>query len=260
MAPLPRSAAPSIRARIAAVPHRPTCSVPGCRRPTMAAARTGLADCHCQYHVQRRARHGSHWAAPLKAPDLKPYLRAANRWITERRDDIPVTYALIGLRGLMDGAGQVERAQDTKRWSAVRRARVAFARLREAGIKPERLLAIHMAVAALIEDDRDSHSVPEFRLVQTAKAVHRLASGTHSRWEVALPNGSTAPLAIHNYPRSSGQVLRVMGRELDEICRGVMQDAMDTVRRLRVEMFGPHPSQRPDWLPRWRRVRLGLEK
>ncbi|WP_244448474.1 hypothetical protein [Bosea sp. LC85] len=246
--------------RIRSVPHRATCAIPGCGRPTMAAAGTGLADCHCQYHVQRRARYGSHWAAPLKATDLKPYLKAAHRWIAEHRNDIAVTYPLIGLQGLMDGAGQVERAQDIKRLPAAKRARVAFARLREAGVKPERLLAIHMAVAALIEDDRDSHNVPEFRLVQTAKAVHRLASGTHSRWEVALPNGTTAPLAIHNYPRSSGQVLRVMGRELDEICRGVMQDALDTVRRLRVEMFGPHPSQRPDWLPRHTRVRLGLEK
>jgi hypothetical protein len=226
----------------------------------MVAAGIGLADCHCQYHVQRRARHGSHWCPSIKATDLKPYLKAAHRWISEQRDAIAVAYPLIGLQGLMDGAGKAERAQDIKRLPAARRARIAFARLREAGIKPERLLAIHMAVAALIEDDRDSHRVPEYRTVQTAKAVHRLASGTHSRWDFPLANGSTAPLIIHNYPRSSGRVLRVIGHELDEICRDVTQDALDAVQGLRAEMFGPHPSQRPGWLPRHTRIRLGLEK
>ncbi len=159
----------------------------------------------------------------------------------------------------MDSAGQVERAQDMKRMAAARRARVAFARLREAGVKPERLLAIHLAVAALIEDDRGSHRVPEYRTVQTAKSVHRLASGTHSRWNFPLHNGTTAPLAIHNYPRSSGIVLRIIGRELDQICMGVTQDALEVVRQLRMEMFGPHPSQQHDWLPRHARLRNGLK-
>jgi hypothetical protein len=57
----------------------------------------------------------------------------------------------------LDAAGRAEPAQDIKRLPAARKARVAFARLREAGVKPERTLAIHMAVAALIEDDYRSH-------------------------------------------------------------------------------------------------------
>ena len=219
-----------------------------------------MADCHCRYHVQRKARHGSHWCPPLKATDLKPYLLAADRWLIEHRESLTVTYALISLRGLMDGAGQIERAQDIKRLPAAKRAKIAFARLREAGVKPERLLAIHMAVAALVEDDRDSHRVLEYRIVQTAKAVHRLASGTHGRWDFPLPNGTIAPLVTHDYPRSSGLVLRVIGRELEEMCMGVTQDALPQVRNLRAEMFGPHPSHRLDWLPRHTRLRLGLEK
>ena len=116
------------------------------------------------------------------------------------------------------GAGQV---QDIKWRSAPSRARIAFARLREANIIPERLLAIHMAVSALIEDDAGSHRVTEYRIAQVAKAAHRLASGTHRHWDFPLDNGGTAPLAFHAYPRSSGRVLRVIGKAIEECCEMV---------------------------------------
>ena len=128
---------------------------------------------------------------------------------------------------------------------------MAFARLREAGIEPERLLAIHMAVGALIEDDNGSHRVDEFRLVQTAKAVHRLASGTHRQWDFPMRDGTTRPLHFHAYPRSSGIVLRVIGREIDEICGGVAEAAVQEVIAARLAKFGPHPSHLPGWKPPW---------
>ncbi len=171
-----------------------------------------------------------------------------------------VAYSLRGLQGLLDGAGSVEAAQNIKRWTAARRARVAFARLREADIRPERLLSIHMAVAALIADDADAHQVTEFRLVQTAKAAHRLASGTHRRWDFPMADGSTRPLAMHAYPKSSGRVLRVMGYELEEICGDVAAQHLQVVRDLKTALYGPHPSRLPGWLPRHLRQRLGREK
>jgi hypothetical protein len=132
---------------------------------------------------------------------------------------------------------------------------VAFARLRESGVQPERLLAIHIAVAALIEDDRGSHRTEEFRQVQTAKAIHRLASGTHRKWEWPMHDGTTRPLEFHAYPRSSGVVLRVMGRELDEICGTVTDAAREAVIAQRNEKFGPHPSKLPGWKPAWQAKR-----
>ena len=140
---------------------------------------------------------------------------------------------------------------DMKRRSAASKARVAFARLREADIKGERLLAIHMAVAALIEDDRGSHRIREFHLVQTAKAVHRLASGTHRYWDFPMLDGTTRPLHLHAYPKSSGIVLRVIGREIDEICGGVAEAAIEEMLAARLAKFGPHPSHLPDWKPPW---------
>jgi hypothetical protein len=186
-----------------------------------------------------------------QAGDLKPYLTAARGVLRKHRKDPLIAQTVSGLQGLLDGAGRVEPAMDIKRQSAAFRARVAFARLREAGVQPERLLVIHMAVNALIEDDLGSHRVAEYRIVQVAKVCHRLASGTHRRWE--WPGGGS--LALHVYPKSSGLVLRVMGREIDELCAGVTARDLQTVRDLKLATSGPHPSRLPGWRPHWARER-----
>lgn len=163
--------------------------------------------------------------------------------------------ALYWLKGLLQGSGHTELAHRIKGKPARQRARVAFARLHEAGIEPERLLRIYLAICALIEDDAGSHRIEEFRIVQVAKAVHRLASGSHQFWEIPLHDGRTAPLAMHTYPKSSGFVLRVMGRQIEEACREVANTNLQEIRDLKRELFGPHPSQQPGWLPPWQRQR-----
>ena len=228
-----------------------TCVIPGCGRPVMRSAGVGHAEFHCRYHVQFKARHGSHWHPTYKAADLKPYLTVAAEWTEQHRADVSVAHALIGLRGLLDGAGRAEPAQDIKRLSAARRARVAFARLRDAGVKPERILAIQLAVPALIEDDYGSHRVTEFRLVQTAKAVHRLASGTHRHWDFPMDDGTTRPIAFHAYPRSSGIVLRIIGKKIDEACGELAESVLQELLAARLARFGPHPSHLPGWKPLW---------
>lgn len=247
----PLGPAARINANPEGLPQR--CAVPGCGQPTMMATGRGLAALHCTRHVRHLARHGSHWAPSIKAPELRPYLLAASGWISDHGADADVRLALMGLGVLMDTAGPVEPAQNIKRWPAARRARVAFARLREAGVPPERLLATHIAVAAIIEDDLGSHRVIEYRVVQVAKAVHRLASGTHKRWDFPMPDGTTAPIGMHVYPRSSGIVLRVIGGQIEELCRDVRERVVDAVRSFKTERYGPHPSRLPRWLPPWRR-------
>lgn len=217
----------------------------------MAASNTGLAEFHCRYHVQFKARHGSNWHPTYRASDLKPYLQAAARWIKANRERREVAMALYWLKGLT--SGRTELAHRLKGKPARDRARVAFARLHEAGVEPERILQIYLAVCALIEDDAGSHRVEEFRVVQVAKAVHRLASGSHQRWYVPLPNGTTAPLAMHTYPRSSGIVLRIMGRQIEECCREVSDEATEDIRAARRTAHGLHPSQLPGWMPEWQR-------
>lgn len=227
-----------------------TCSVPGCRR----SSPEGKFRLHaCRYHIQFKARHGSHWCRTYAASHLKPYLLSAARWIKANREDAQVAMALYWLKGLLQGSGRMELAHRVKGMPARQRARIAFARLHEAGIEPERILRIYLAVCALIEDDRGSHRVEEYRVVQVAKAVHRLASGSHQRWDVPRIDGTTAPLAMHTYPKSSGYVLRIMGRQIEECCRAVAEGAVEDVRALKRDAHGPHPSQLPDWIPEWQR-------
>jgi hypothetical protein len=125
------------------------------------------------------------------------------------------------------------------------RACVAFARLREAGVTPDRLMAIYLGVTALIEDDYGSHRTTEFRIVQAAKAAHRLASGTHRRWEMWNPRGNPVPVEMHAYPRSSGLVLRQIGRTLDNACRDVAASAVAEIVATKTAKAGHHPSHCP---------------
>jgi hypothetical protein len=115
--------------------------------------------------------------------------------------------------------------------------------LREARIKPERLLAIHLAISALIEEDPGAHDVREFRIVQVAKSAHKLASGTHQIWDdIPLEGGKTGRWEIHAYPRSSGRVLRHLGQMIEDECDHVTDRHIKDVLALKVSRFGRHPG------------------
>ena len=153
----------------------------------------------------------------------------------------------------MARSGPVDPAMNL-RGHAAYRAKIAFARLREAGIKAERLLAIYLGVVALIEDDLGSHHIREFRLVQAAKVAHRLASGTHRRWEMWSPTtGGTVPVVLHAYPESSGIVLRRIGEVLEEACGEAAEAATTAIIELKTKTYGPHPSHGKGWKAPWQR-------
>lgn len=206
------------------------CSIPdpvtgrACGRPTMRAAGIGLATHFCRQHVEHRARHGSHWHGTYSAAKLKPYLSAATSYVRLRApNDAFITAAINAVRAKLAEAGPVEIATRLRGLSAVKRAKIALARLRVANIPPERIVSIVLAVAALIEEDPKSHRTKEFRTVQACKAVHRLASGTHKVWEIEDHQGRKRRTELHAYPKSSGRVLRVMGRMLEEPCEWVVE-------------------------------------
>lgn len=232
--------------------RKQVCAIPGCGRPicdTKPSIRTYV----CRYHVQRKARHGSHWHPTYSASELRPYLAAAEQWIAGNLTYSTVLEALRQLEDRLWVTGPAQPAMNLRGLSAARRARIAMARIREKGKPPKRLLAIYVAVCALIEDDHSSHRVREFRLVQIAKVVHRLASGTHKRWDMWQLNGHPVPFEIHAYPRSSGIVLRKLGEMLEAACDGVARLAVPDVIALRTERFGEHPSHLPGWHPPWER-------
>ncbi|RUM26637.1 hypothetical protein EFQ99_00015 [Rhizobium vallis] len=222
------------------------CAALGCRRQVEVAEGTGLARYHCRYHVQHKSRHGSHWHATYKASELRPYVQSAERWIKEHREDSTYRGTYWELEHFMAGVGRADVAMNLRGQSAEYRARVAFARLRAAEIPTRRLIAIYLGVSALIEDDFGSHRTREFRIVQAAKAVHRLASGTHRKWDVWDPRtGGTRKAELHAYPRSSGHVLRKIGEVLEKACDELARAVVPEVIAMRTERFGPHPSHQP---------------
>ncbi len=220
----------------------PKCAIPGCGRPTMRAAGKGLAIHHCKYHVQHRARHGSHWRKSYRASDLKPYRQAAAIWIRRNRDDSYVAHSLSALASLVQFAGPIPQSAGLRGVPPRDRAKIGLARLREKGVPPEKLLAIYLAVVMVIEEDPTSHRVHEFRIVQIAKAIHRLASGYHRRWEIRLNDGRIVRPEIHSYARSSGRVLRHLGTMIEECCEWVDVKHLPALLALKIERYGPHPA------------------
>jgi hypothetical protein len=145
----------------------------------------------------------------LAAAELEPFRAAAANWLRLHSDDIRVRQALRTITSHLSGAGQAVNAYSLREKSAKERAQIAFARLRDAEIPPERILLRLLAVSACCDAKGVDGRQREYRQVQYAKAVHRLASGTHK-----TTSGFPMP---SKYPRSEGQVLRHMGSWLDEV-------------------------------------------
>lgn len=186
-----------------------SCTLPGCQRPNQQSSGTGHSRRYCKHHVEFHRRHGSYWHRSFTAPDLAPFRKLAVQWLRANSNDQRVRQAVRSIEGLLENAGRAENAYGIRGMSSKERARVALARLRKAEIDPmmilERIIAVTLCFEARGMDERQR----EFRHVQLAKSVHRLASGTHK-----TTSGFPLP---SKYPRSEGQVLRHLGMKLDDI-------------------------------------------
>lgn len=208
----------------------------------MRAAGTGFAAFHCGKHVEHKARHGSHWHGTYRAAELKPYLAAATSYVRIRdTTDSHIMASIAAVKATMEGAGPTELATRLRGMPATKKARIAVARLRVAGIKPERIVSIILGVRALIEEDPGSHRVNEFRTVQAMKAIHRLASGTHKYWPIEDADGRHQTIEMHAFPKSTGRVLRLMGRLLEEPCELTIDKHLSGVLAFKVKRYGRHP-------------------
>jgi hypothetical protein len=208
------------------------CALFGCGRPPARRAGKGLSLTYCRWHQQLRNRHGDYVKRTYTADDLKPYRKAADSYIARHRDDRWVAHAVNSCRLAMEDAGPVERMVDTYRLHPRNKARAALARMRRKGVPPERLVAIHFAVACAVLEDpiRPGGEPGEYRTVQTAKAALRTASGYHSHYG---PNHS-----FHLYPRSTGGLLRHLGKALDRACDLAAERHLDAVLDLKRTRYG----------------------
>ena len=73
----------------------------------------------------------------------------------------------------------------------------------------------------VIADDRQPVQTKEFKRVKAAKVIHRMASGSHRRWEQEMTDQrhpwqkKVRVTELHVYPRSRGRVLRHIGSDLE---------------------------------------------
>lgn len=191
------------------------CATLGCSRPTQRSTGKGLSHSHCKQHVEFHRRHGSYWQKSFTAQQLHPYRKAAQAWLKAHVEDANVQRVITALDGLLDNSGRAESAYRLRGLSPERRASIALARVREAGIRGDRLLEITLTIKATMVHI-GPRGDPEFMQVQISKLIHRLASGTHK-----TPSGFKLP---SKYPRAEGRVMRVLGHLVEDIA-GIAADA-----------------------------------
>lgn len=197
------------------------CRIIGCGKLARAGTSDGLDTRFCRSHADQLQRHGSTYKKSYSARVLNPYRRAALAWLEANRENSWVRNAWERVNGLYGGAGSHEEAFRLRGKKPHERARIHWARLRKAGIDPLLVVAAWLSVEMVIKDDAQPVHTKEFKRVQAAKLVHRMASGTHRRWEQEIrdlnhPGRMKIHVTeMHVYPRSRGRILRHIGEDLE---------------------------------------------
>lgn len=200
------------------------CRVIGCNQPARAGTSNGLDRRYCRKHADHYSRHGSPYKRSYSAADLKPHRKTVRAWLMAQSDDPFVRNAVQRIEGLYSRSGAHTEAFRLAGMCASERASKAWARLRESSVEPFKVIEAWLVVLLAIKNDPQPDESSEFRRVQAAKLVHRMASGSHRRWEREVPVSPGSPATrkevteLHKYPHSRGRVLRIMGEDIEEAC------------------------------------------
>ena len=199
------------------------CRVVGCSHPTRAGTTKGLDRRFCRRHADHYSRHGSPYKRSYAAEALTPYRKIVQGWLREHMNDFWVANAVERVNGLYAQAGPFEEAFRLAGLPPKERARKAWARFRDAGVAPERVVQSWLVVELAVRLDPQPDGDREFKRVQGAKLIHRLASGSHKRWEreAMLKPGAVPKIIVtelHKYPHSRGKVLRYIGADMEDAC------------------------------------------
>jgi hypothetical protein len=236
-----------VRARVAArAAAWPRCTVLHCPKPPTGATTSGLNRYYCKAHEDHFERHGSYSKRSYTAAEINPYRRSAFIWLEANSERPAVKAAVAAVRALYPRGGRHEEAFHLRGMSPTERAAAAWARLRKAGVDPRLPLAALLAVAMIELDETQPEFRREFRRVQVAKIVHRLASGSHKRWTRDLGAGRVDVTEFHKYPQSRGRVLRVIGEQLEDTAGLILNHHLDGVHKFAKErMANPRGTARP---------------
>lgn len=206
------------------------CRASGCPNPARAGTADGLGRLYCRKHHDHYQRHGSPFKRSYKAGELNPSRKAALKWLEENRDDTRVQNAFAAVRQLYQSAGPHVEAFRLRGLNPRQRAWAHWARLRKAGVDPEKVISAWLAIELVTRADPQPDWRVEYKRVQAAKVVHRMASGSHKKWTQDRPDGSgTRTQELHVYPHSRGRVLRHIGEDLENACELLTAHCIDKI-------------------------------
>lgn len=212
--------------RLADLRHRLTnpqdayerCRAYPCTNRTTADRGEGLNRLYCRKHIEFYRRHGSYVKRSYSAGELRPYRVQALSWLKAHGDDQSVRLAVAGVRKLYRAAGAPVEAFRLPGRTPAERASAMWAQLRKREVDPMAVVAAWLAVGLRLRDDLQPDSHDEYRQVQAAKLIHRLAGGTHKRWETERHDRRIEVTELHKHPVSRGRVLRILGRQIASAC------------------------------------------
>ncbi|MER8491116.1 hypothetical protein NKI51_17325 [Mesorhizobium australicum] len=151
-------------------------------------------------------------------------------WLEAHKDDTYVRNAVDRVVTLLQTSGPHVEAFRLRGLSPQDRAKAAWARLRKAGVDPRRVVAAWLAIEMIIRDDPQAERKTEFKRVQAAKLIHKMASGTHKRW------GEGANVKeLHVYPRSRGRVLWHIGEALEQATELLIQHRASSLPKAKLK-------------------------
>lgn len=192
-----------------------------CPNRTTADRGEGLSRLYCRKHVEHYRRHGSYVKSSYGAGELRPYRKIAVDWLQANQGYPSVQWALAGVESIYRSAGRPVEAFRLAGKCPKERARAIWAKLRHRQVQPTEVVAVWLAVQMRLRDDPQPDRHEEFQIVQVAKLLHRLAGGTHKRWEVEGAGAQVEVKELHKHPVSRGLVLRVLGKDLKTICEKI---------------------------------------
>lgn len=204
------------------------CYVPDCGKPS-GDATPGLLGRYCKKHLSQYLRHGSPLRLSYTGPEVNRSIRAALSFIERNADtDYLVGVALAHVADRYRTAGPEIEPRSFRGTTPEQKANALWARLRNNQVPPSYVLATIAGVQLVFDADPQAPSGArgkEFRHVQIAKALLRLAGGEVKYWGrrevLADPiTGRTErppPETLRVFPYSTGRALRIIGREAEKV-------------------------------------------
>jgi hypothetical protein len=210
------------------------CRIIGCPHPTRIGAGKGLNRKYCRRHEDHFQRHGSYTQRSFTAAQLAPCRKAARAFLRSHSTDTVVASAIVAVQGLYARSGAHVEAFRLRGLSPVQRTAAVWAALREVEVDPVEPLAAWLAVELAIALNPGSESKSDFKRVQAAKLVHRMAGGSHRRWQRERPDGRVLVEVLHKYPHSRGRILRHTGMQLERAAELVVERHLDSLVESRI--------------------------